>query len=319
VNLETAKRIAKQSFQSFQENDLLSYASAMAFQALFALIPAALAGVALLGYLNLEEVWQQDLAPQIEDRLEPDAYSVVERTVEEILGERRGLWLTFGIAFALWQVSGAVRATMTPLNGMYHDEEDRPFVKRFLVSFLLAPAIFVCIGTALISIHVGANVADRVDGFARWLLLLVRWPVAALALAVSLWLLLRFAPAKRHSTWTGIGALFVLVAWLATSFGFALYASYVADYGSVFGSLASAIVLLTYLYLSTGAFLLGAQLDAAVRAQSVGPEDEQDPDGRQEQDEQEQQEEDEDGGQEESQDGGPPERETSEPRGGVVR
>jgi uncharacterized BrkB/YihY/UPF0761 family membrane protein len=93
----------------------------------------------------------------------------------------------------------------------------------------------------------------------------------------------------------------------------------VADYGSVFGSLASAIVLLTYLYLSTGAFLLGAQLDAAVRAQSVGPEDEQDPDGRQEQDEQEQQEEDEDGGQEESQDGGPPERETSEPRGGVVR
>jgi membrane protein len=301
MDRDTVKRIAKQSFRSFQENDLLSYASAMSFQALFALIPAALAGVALLGFLNLEEVWQQDLAPQVEERLEPDAYSVVERTVEEILGERRGLWLTFGIVFALWQVSGAVRATMTPLNGMYHDEEDRPFLKRFGLSLLLAPAISLCIGLALVSIHVGAGVADRFDGFARWLLLLARWPFAALALAVSLWLLLRFAPAKRHSKWTSVGALFVLVAWLATSLGFALYASYVANYGSVFGSLASLIVLLTYLYLSTGAFLLGAQLDAAVRAQAVGPDDE----GA------------EGGG--DSQDGQPAGRESSGRRGRVVR
>jgi membrane protein len=275
MDLQTPKRIAKQSFDSFQENDLLSYASAMAFQALFALIPAALAGIALLGYLDLEEVWREDLGPQIEERLEPDEYSVVERTVEEILGERRGLWLSFGIAFALWQVSGAVRATMTPLNGMYHDEEDRPFLKRFGVSFLLAPAIFLCIGSALVSIHVGAGVADRYDGFIRWLLLLVRWPFAALALAISLWLLLRFAPAKRHSTWASVGALFVLAAWLATSFGFALYANYIADYGSVFGSLASVIVLLTYLYLSAGAFLFGAQLDASVREQAMGRDNEQ--------------------------------------------
>lgn len=282
MSRDTPVRIAKQSFRSFQENDLLSYASAMAFQALFALIPAVLAGIALLGFLDLEEVWQEDLAPQLEEQLEPDAYSVVERTVEEILGERRGLWLTFGIAFALWQVSGAVRATMTPLNGMYHDEEDRPFLKRFAVSFLLAPAIFACIGIALVSIHVGAGVADRFDGVARWLLLLARWPFAALALAVSIWLLLRFAPAKRHSTWTSVGALFVLVAWLVTSLGFALYASYVADYGSVFGSLASAIVLLTYLYLSAGAFLLGAQLDAAVREQAVGQEDGDDDTGGEE-------------------------------------
>jgi membrane protein len=271
MSRDTPVRIAKQSFRSFQENDLLSYASAMAFQALFALIPAVLAGIALLGFLDLEEVWQDDLAPQLQEALEPDAYSVIERTVEEILGERRGLWLTFGIAFALWQVSGAVRATMTPLNGMYHDDEDRPFVKRFGISFLLAPAIFACIGIALLSIHVGAAVADRYDGLSRWSLLLARWPFAALALALSLWLLLRFAPAKRHSSWTSVGALFVLVAWLVTSLGFALYANYVADYGSVFGSLASAIVLLTYLYLSAGAFLLGAQLDAAVREQALGP------------------------------------------------
>jgi membrane protein len=267
---QLSKRIARQAFDSFRENDLLSYASAMAFQALFALIPALLAGIALLGFFDLEEVWQEDIGPRVEENVEADAYSVIDRTVEQIFGQRRGVWLSFGLAFALWQVSGAVRATMSPLNAMYHDDEDRPFIKRFLVSFLLAPAIFLCIAVALLSIHVGGRWAGRFDGFERWLILLVRWPVAAAALALSLWLLLRWAPAKRHSSWTSLGAIFVLVAWLATSLGFALYATHVADYGSIFGSLAVGIVLLTYLYLSAGAFLFGAQLDACVREQALG-------------------------------------------------
>lgn len=273
--------------ESFQENDLLSYASAMAFQALFALIPATLAGIALLGFLNLETIWENEIAPQIQQNVQVDAFSAIDRTVSSILGDRRQTWLTFGIAFALWQVSGAVRATMSPLNAMYHDDEDRPFLKRFAVSLLLAPAIFLCIGSAFLAIQLGNNVANWYDGVARWLILVGRWPLAALALAVSIWLLMRFAPAKRHSTWTSLGALFVLFGWLLTSLGFALYANYIADYGSIFGGLASAIVLLTYIYLSAGAFLLGAQLDACFRNQALGPDDEEEerrdeqaPDGR---------------------------------------
>jgi len=267
------KAIAKQAFESFQKNDLLSYASAMAFQALFALVPAMLAGIALLGFLNLESVWEEEIAPQIQQNVDVDTFSVIDRTVSSILGERRGTWLTFGLAFALWQVSGAVRATMAPLNAMYHDEEDRGFVKRFAVSLLLAPAIFLCVGFAFVAIQLGNNFANRFDGAERWLILTGRWPLAALSLAVSLWLLLRWAPAQRHSSWTSLGALFVLFAWLLTSAGFALYATYVADYGSIFGGLASVIVLLTYLYLTTGAFLLGAQLDACFREQALGGSD----------------------------------------------
>jgi len=270
VRRRLTRAIARQAFESFQRNDLLSYASAMAFQALFALVPAALAGIALLGFLNLEEVWAQDLRPAVRQRLQPDAASVVDRTVSQILGERRGMWLTFGLAFTLWQVSGAVRATMAPLNAMYQDEEDRPFLRRFAVSLLLAPAIFLCVGGAFLAIHLGDGIARRVGGVWESVLLFARWPLAAAALLVSLWLLLRFAPARRHAAWASLGALFVLGAWLATSLLFALYATRVAAYGSVFGALASLIVLLTYLYLSAGAFLFGAQLDACVREQAFG-------------------------------------------------
>ncbi|HEV7177258.1 MAG TPA: hypothetical protein VGN29_17290, partial [Solirubrobacteraceae bacterium] len=42
------------------------------------------------------------------------------------------------------------------------------------------------------------------------------------------------------------------------------------SYQSVFGNLAAAVVAMAYLYTSTTVFLLGAQLDAIIRAHATG-------------------------------------------------
>ena len=57
---------------------------------------------------------------------------------------------------------------------------------------------------------------------------------------------------------------------MIVSVGFYFYLTEVAAYGSAFGSLASVIVAMAYLYVSTTAFLFGAQLDAIIRAQATG-------------------------------------------------
>ena len=58
-----------------------------------------------------------------------------------------------------------------------------------------------------------------------------------------------------------------MVAWVGTSLVFGLYVTQIADYNSIFGSLATVFVLLTYLYLSAASFLIGAEVDALVREQ----------------------------------------------------
>jgi len=57
----------------------------------------------------------------------------------------------------------------------------------------------------------------------------------------------------------------VVAAWLLFSTGFGFYLSRLADYDTIFGSLASVFVLMSYLYLSAAVFLIGTQLDAMVR------------------------------------------------------
>jgi uncharacterized BrkB/YihY/UPF0761 family membrane protein len=52
---------------------------------------------------------------------------------------------------------------------------------------------------------------------------------------------------------------------VVTSLLLGWYVTSVADYGSVFGALATIVVVLTYLYFASAAVLTGAELDAMVR------------------------------------------------------
>ena len=52
--------------EAFVEHNLLTYASAIAFQALIALVPLTLLGLGLLGATGHKEVWTEHVAPAIE-------------------------------------------------------------------------------------------------------------------------------------------------------------------------------------------------------------------------------------------------------------
>jgi membrane protein len=90
-------------------------------------------------------------------------------------------------------------------------------------------------------------------------------------LSFAVGLLVHVAPATLQPLpWVSLGTTIVTVWWVIVSVGFYFYLTALASYGSVFGSLASVIVLVAYLYISTTAFVFGAQVDAIIRAQATG-------------------------------------------------
>ena len=59
----------------------------------------------------------------------------------------------------------------------------------------------------------------------------------------------------------------IMVGWIAMSAGFGvLSCAEIADYNSIFGSLATVVVLIAYLYAAAVVFLGGVQLDALIAA-----------------------------------------------------
>ena len=123
-----------------------------------------------------------------------------------------------------------------------------------------------CAVAAVAIVRFGPLLTGDLDGVPAVLSFFVRWGLAAAVLAVGVGLLVRFGAAPRQPLpWVSVGTGLVLAAWILTSIGFGLYATYVASYGSVFGHLATFYILLIYVYLLAYAFLAGIQLDANVR------------------------------------------------------
>jgi membrane protein len=98
------------------------------------------------------------------------------------------------------------------------------------------------------------------------LLFVVRWAVAGALLLLAVAVLLHYAPERRSPLdWVTFGAVLIMAGWLLMSLGFGVYLREIADYNSIFGGLATVVVLIGYLYASTVVFLGGVQVDALVR------------------------------------------------------
>jgi membrane protein len=260
------RALTKDVVGSFQKNGLPNFASAMAFRVVLALIPFLLFLLSLLGFLDLQEAWRTDVAPELRKNASATAFKLVDDTVRQVLSEKQIWWLTAGLVLTLWELSAATRVAMSAMDRMYGYYRRRSLVEMLPRSLALGGEMGLCVVTAIAVVRFGALLTGEVHGILAVISFLIRWLLAAVVLALGVGLLVRYGPATRQTVpWVSFGTGLVLAAWVLTSIAFGLYATYVASYTSVFGHLASVFVLLLYLWLSANAFLVGIQLDACVR------------------------------------------------------
>lgn len=251
--------------RAFRERDLLTFSSAIAFQVFYAIIPLMLFGLGVLGGLGLDEQWTQEWAPTARDAMSAPAFQVVDDTIRNVLGGQQVFWILAGAALAVWKVSATMRAVMDVFDRIYESRRERTFAERMRDSLTLGAAVAALLLLAAGCAMLGDE-ALRGIGIETGAVLWLRWPVALALLFATVTLLVAYAPADHQpARWVGFGSIVVVTAWVATSLVFGVYLTSIADYGSIFGALATIVVALTYLYLASSAVLVGAQVDALVR------------------------------------------------------
>jgi membrane protein len=251
--------------RGYDEHDLLTFASAIAFQILFAIIPLALVGLGLLGAFGLEEQWSGEWRDHVRDAVSEPVFQVIDDTVRRTLTERHVFWITAGTLVAVWEISGAMRAIMDVFDRIYGSARRRSFLERLRVSLGLGLCVAALLLAATASVTLGDD-ALRDLGISSPFVLWLRWPLALALLFAVVALLVSRAPVDHQPLhWVTFGSVMVVAAWAVTSVVLGWYLTSLADYGSVFGALATVVIVLSYLYFASAAFLTGAQLDALVR------------------------------------------------------
>jgi membrane protein len=97
-----------------------------------------------------------------------------------------------------------------------------------------------------------------------WLWWTLQWPILLVGLLAAFASILYLGPNVDHPRWRFLtpGAIVAVVVWLVASGLFALYVSLFGSYNKAWGSLAAVIIMLTWLWLSALALLLGAEMNA---------------------------------------------------------
>ncbi len=267
-------KVMVRTVTEFIDDEMSTYASALAYQMLFSLFPFLLFLIALIGFLHLPDFFSW-LRLQSELVLPPEALDQVNPVIDQLQQSTGGL-LSIGIFIALWTASAGVRLMMSAMNAAYDVVEGRPAWKRLPLSvlytvgiagMLLAAAALMVLGPQVMT-WIAAQVG--LEDFIVTLWTVLRWPVIILLLMVAVALMYYVMPdVKQDFRFITPGSVLAVVVWIVASLGFAYYVRTFADYNAMYGSIGAIIVLLLYFYISAAVLLLGAEMNAVIEHMSA--------------------------------------------------
>ena len=270
----SVKTVLVRTVKEFLDDEMSTYASALAYQMLFSLFPFLLFLIALIGFLHLPDFFSW-LRLQSELVLPPQALDQVNPVIDQLQQPKGGL-LSIGIVIALWTASAGVRLMMSAMNAAYDVVEARPAWKRIPLS------VFYTIGIAGMMLTVAALMVTGpqvmnwlaaqigMEDFIVTLWTILRWPLIIVLLMVAVAIMYYVMPdVKQSFRFITPGSVLAVVVWILASLGFAYYVKTFADYNAMYGSIGAIIVLLLYFYISAAVLLLGAEMNAVIEHMSA--------------------------------------------------
>ncbi len=262
------KAVAIEVWSRFIRDNISIIAGGISFNIVLSIFPAMAAFVALYGLVADVDAAARNIA-QLRVLLPSDAVKIIGVEMVRLAGERRGgLSLTLGISVvvSLWSASGAMRAMIVGLNAAYGVNEKRGFFRLTLITLAFTLGLLAFLGIVVFAMAAEGFVATFLGRQASWLLYLLRWPLLMLFSAGGLCLLYRFGPCRPFARWRWItwGSGAATVVWLGASVAFSVYLSHFAHLGRTYGSLATAIGLMLWIWLSAAIVLAGAELNAEI-------------------------------------------------------
>ena len=262
------KELASRTWKESNEDNVFGRAAELAYYFLLALFPMLIFLTSLVAFLPGA---QENIIGAIGKAAPPQVMDIVRQFLHDVVENRSGGLLSFGVLATLWAASNGVSAVMDTLNAAYDAKESRAFIKKRVIAIGLTVTLAVLVVGGTVLIMFG-------DRFAEWLggalglgsAFTMAWKILDYIIGLGLLflgiqLIYYFGPnVKQEWSWITPGAIFAVAALILSSLAFSLYLRYAPDYSATYGSLGAVIILMLWLYIMGLVLLIGGEINSEI-------------------------------------------------------
>lgn len=249
-------------------NHTMQMAAALSYYFVLSMFPALIFLSAVVSYLPVPDLFGQALA-FMGRLLPPDSMGLVRRVLADVITPNRGAFLSFGLLGTLWAASGGLSAAIEALNVAYDVEDDRFFWKtRPLavgLAFVIGGLLLVALSVMIVGPRFGEWLTAKVHLSTLFALLwpYIHWSIAVGFTILAVEALYFWAPnVKQRFLATLPGAVLAVGCWIALSYLLGIDFRSFTNFNKTYGTFAAAVALMTWLYWTGFAMLVGAELNS---------------------------------------------------------
>jgi membrane protein len=258
--------LLKLLWHRIDEDDLPGLSAQLAYYFLLSLFPLLIVLFTLLPYIPIPH---QDMLGLIRDFAPVEAMDLIEKNVHDIMNDRNGGLLSFGIIGTIWSASNGIEAIVKAFNKAYNVKESRSFIvsrgMAILLTFGMILVLILAIILPIFGREIGLFLFSRMGYTTEFIKL---WDtLSRLVSAIILFLIFTglywIAPNVKLKCRSAFpGAAFATIGWIISSLGLTFYVGNISNYSLTYGSIGAIIVLMVWLYISAFIIILGGEINA---------------------------------------------------------
>lgn len=267
--------IVEATVRRFLADGMVDRGASLAYYGLLSLLPTlmiAASAISLLGgsgsAIDFGEYLRDEGASAT---LAKTAESILKTAVDSAPTQASTVGLV-GLATLIYGASRAFAAAGRGLDVIWRRRQKGLTIMRRVVGIGWTVVLIVLGFIAGILVFVGRGLAEDVldllglEDVSAPLWTIVRWPLAALLMMLSMRLVMWAAPSPPRGPFRLItpGAATAAGIWLVASAGYGFYVGELATYNATYGAFAALVILLLWIWLTSMAFLFGCELDAVL-------------------------------------------------------
>lgn len=256
----------KSFMHKLRRDRIYNYAASSAFFIILSIFPFLILLITLVQYTPITQAFLLNL---MEDFVQDPLYTILVQILEEIYTTTAGAGVVLISALGgLWSSSKGIMSMVRGLNSCFNIDDRRNYFHVRLLSCVYTIIMLIVMVFALFLLLFGSTIYNLLHKYSIPLYTVLKFIlknsviISVIILTLLFAVMFTFLPAKNNQFFYMLpGALLASIAWMILSKIIALYINLSPSFSYTYGSLASLIVVMLYLYFGMYIIFIAAEVN----------------------------------------------------------